>query len=714
MSLLAITAEQVVALAHDCGFELAGIAPARPLDDYARFENWRQSGMAGEMQYLTDRRGDMRNDPRNLLPTAQSVICVGKLYNTRHPYSIDHKQNGHGWISRYAWGDDYHDVLRHGLERLVEAITRVHAEPFDWKVCVDTAPLLERSYAHAAGLGWIAKNTCLINQQQGSWFFLGELLVSIPLSVGTPPPDRCGTCTRCIDACPTAAIVPKDDGTWALDARACISYLTIEKRGAMPSDFEAQLGNHIFGCDICQDVCPWNRQAAISDDPQFQPREFAPDLKQLADIGEQDFAARFHHSPIKRTKYSGFQRNVTNAIKNTLALLVALILVSGFARAGDAKLEDPLNNRGFVDFYNNQFDQALAYFEEQANLHPEDANQHNHVAQTILYREMFRDGALESELVSGNNPFLRRPKMEICSDDKQQFAAEIAASEKLSEARLQTDPDDVQALYSLGVAHGLEANYLFLVEKAWTAALHEATTARKANERIIAIDPGFTDAHLILGLNSYVVGSLPFYLRALGFLGGFHGDKQGGIRQLEEVRSKGVMNRFDAEVLLAAIYRREHEPKRAIPLLQDMASHFPDNYLIRFEMVQMYSDLGQKDSALGVLAEVQRLKSEGVPGYKSLSREKIRYLEGNLFFWYGDLDPAKADLKQVTQTADELDLNTAVMAWLRLGQVYDMQGQHQDAIQAYRQAERLAPNSGAATEAKGYIANPYKRKRANG
>jgi epoxyqueuosine reductase len=709
-----ITAEQVKSLAHECGFELAGIAPALPLEDFVRYEDWRAGGMAGEMQYLTDRRGDIRKDPRSLLPSARSIVCVGKLYNTPYPYSTDYKQNGHGWISRYAWGDDYHEILRRGLERLVHAIARLHGEDFEWKICVDTAPLLERSYARAAGLGWIGKNTCLINQQQGSWFFLGEVLLSIPLSPDVPAPDRCGTCTRCIDACPTAAIIVADDGSCLLDARACISYLTIEKRGPIPPEVEMQTGNHIFGCDICQDVCPWNRRAPVVDEPQFQPREFAPDLKQLAEMSEEQFTLRFSGSPVKRARYPGFQRNVANALKNVVSVFALLALLAGFGRTADLKLEDPLNNRGFVDFYNNQFDRALEYFEEQEKLHPDDPNQHNHVAQTILYREMLRDGALESELVSGTNAFLRRPKMEISNEDKQRFASEIAAAEKLSQARLQQDPNDILALYSLGVAHGLQANYLFLVEKAWTAALHEATIARKTDERIIAIDPGFTDAHLILGLNAYVVGSLPFYLRALGFLGGFHGDKQGGMRQLEDVVHHGVMNRFDAAVLLTAIYRREHKPKLAVPLLQDLSRHFPGNYLLRFELVQMYSDLGDKDSALRVLAEVRRLKDEGAPGYKSLSVEKIHYLEGNLFFWYGDLDPAKADLKQVTQTADELDLNTAVMAWLRLGQVYDMQGSHEDAIQAYRQAMKLAPNSGAGIEAKSYIVNPYKRKRANG
>lgn len=715
---MSITAEQVKALARECGFELAGVAPALPLEDFARYESWRAAGMAGEMQYLTDNRGDMRSDPRNLLKSAQSILCVGKLYNTTYPYSTTYKENdlgqNHGWISRYAWGDDYHDVVRRNLEQLVGKIAVLHGETFESKICVDTAPLLERSYARAAGLGWIGKNTCLINEPQGSWFFLGEVLLSIPLAPDEPPPDRCGTCTRCIDACPTAAIVPGSDGGWRLDARACISYITIEKRGVIPPELQPAMTNHIFGCDICQDVCPWNRKAPAVDEEAFQPREFAPNLEVLAAMNEEEFVTRFNRSAVKRTKFAGFRRNVANALKNSLPLLGVIFLFAGLGKAADVKLQDPSTNPGFVAFYNNDFDGALTYFDEQVKARPDDPDQYNHVAQTILYREMFRDGALESELVSGSNPFLRRPKMEMASQDKQHFAAAIAESEKLCQMRLQNDPNDLLALYALGVAHGLQANYLFLVEKAWTPALREATAARKQDERIVQIDPSFIDARLVLGLNAYVVGSLPFYLRAVGFLGGFHGDKQGGIRQLEDVARHGIVNRYDAEVLLAAIYRREHKASQAIPLLEDLASHFSGNCLFRFEMVQMYSDLGEKTAALKVLAQVERLKLEGAPGYRDLPPKEIDYLRGNLLFWYGDLDPALVDLKQVTECADELDLNTAVMAWLRLGQVYDLQGNHEYAVGAYRQAAKIAPNSAAAMEAKSYMNSPYKRKRANG
>jgi len=306
-------------LALECGFELAGVAPALPLAEAGYYHQWVEAGYAGEMGYLTDRRAAVRDDPRNLLPSAKSVISVGKLYNGPEPYSTRLDDNELAWISRYAWGYDYHDVLRSGLERLAEKLHQHHGTPFDWKACVDTAPLLERAYARLAGLGWIGKNTCLINQQMGSWFFLGELLTSLDLEPGTPPPDCCGTCARCIDACPTAAIVPaKAAGgpEWTIDSRLCIAYFTIELRGPIPEQTRASIGHHIFGCDICQDVCPWNSRAPITGEQAFAPAHFAPDLAKLAEISETEFSQIFRASPIKRSRYSGFLRNVAVAMGN--------------------------------------------------------------------------------------------------------------------------------------------------------------------------------------------------------------------------------------------------------------------------------------------------------------------------------------------------------------------------------------------------------------
>ena len=705
---MAITPQQLKDLAQACGFELAGITSAAPCADFDRFQAWRAAGMAGEMSYLTDRRGDLRSDPRNLLPSAQSILCVGKLYEVPHPHTHEIEDPRRGWISRYAWGDDYHDIMRRGLEQLVSRIAELHAEPFDWKICVDTAPLLERSYAGAAGLGWIGKNTCLINQQRGSWFFLAELLLSIPLAPDMPVADRCGTCSRCIDACPTAALVPDDRGGWRLDARLCISYLTIEKRSDIPAELAVQMGNHIFGCDICQDVCPWNKRAPVTADPAFQPKEFAPELESLSALSEDEFRARFHRSPVSRARHAGLRRNVSNAMRNAGLLACALFALVQLCRAQQPP--NALNDSGFVHFYNNEYDAALADFEKARQQNPADPDIYDHIAQTILYREMFRDGALESQLVSGSNPFLRRPKMEISEQDKARFNAAIGTAMRLSQGALVKNDRDVHAWHAQAVAHGLRANYLFLVEKAWLESLRESTAARKADERAVQIDHNFSDARLILGINEYVVGCLPVGWRILASLGGFHGDRAGGIRQLELVAQTAASNRYDAQALLAAIFRRERQPQRALPLLQDLAQRFPRNYLFRFEEVEMYSDLGDKQNALRILAEIEDLRRSGAPGYAGLPAEKVQYLKANLLFWYGDLNPALANLKQITQKADTLDLNTAVMAWLRLGQVYDLQGRHKDAVAAYRETMKTAPKSEAAVEAKSYISNPYRRK----
>ena len=301
-----MNAETVKRIARECGFELAGVAPAEPPQDFERYQTWVDRGMAGEMRYLTDRRAELRRDPRSLLPSARSVICVGKLYNTC-PEVKDPP------ISRYAWGSrDYHDVVREDLERMVERLASM--EPFEWKICVDTAPLLERTYARLAGLGWIGKNTCLIHEPLGSWFFLGEVLISLELEPDTPPPDRCGTCTRCIDACPTQAIVPTQEGS-TIDARLCISYLTIELRGPIPEDLQAGMGAHVFGCDICQDVCPWNARAPITTEAAFEPRKIPP-LGELESMTEAEYREFSKGTPLARPKFGGFQRNVSIALKS--------------------------------------------------------------------------------------------------------------------------------------------------------------------------------------------------------------------------------------------------------------------------------------------------------------------------------------------------------------------------------------------------------------
>jgi Tetratricopeptide repeat len=398
-----------------------------------------------------------------------------------------------------------------------------------------------------------------------------------------------------------------------------------------------------------------------------------------------------------------------------VALAFAVTAFVALPLAGDAPvtLQDPLHSPGWQHFYNNEYDSAVSDFERETREHPADPGAYNHLAQAILYRQLFRNGALESELVTGNNPFLRSPKVEISDAERGKFGDAMDKAASLAQARVAKHQSDAAALYDLSVTYGLRANYEFLVDKAWTDALRNATQSRKYSNQVLQLQPGLADAYLIQGLHDYVVGSLPFYLRMVGFLAGFHGDRNRGLLELQTVAQRGVLNKYDARILLAVIYRRERRPEDAIPLLQGLARIFPYNYLLQLEQVQMYSDAGNKTAALSILAHVEELRAAQTEGYRDLPLEKIKYLRGNLLFWYGDVRPALEEMKAVTAKADSLDLSTAVLAWLRLGQLYDLCGQHGEAVSAYRETMKTAPDSAAASEAKGYISSPYKRKLAS-
>ena len=299
------------ALAREVGFDLAGVARADAPSELAFFADWVARGYAGEMAYLTSqvaRRGDLRA----AFPWARSVLAVGLQYDTPHPYSTE-APPGRGWIARYAWGDDYHDVMKALLDRLVERL-RGEAGPFTARTYVDTGPIVERAFAAAAGLGAWGKNTCLLHPEHGSWFFLGEVVTDLDLPPDAPRPDMCGSCTACLDACPTAAF----PAPFVLDATRCISYLTIEVKGAIPEDRREGLGRHVFGCDICQDVCPWNRKRRHRGPAAFEPRPglAAPSLEELAGLDETAFRERFRGSPVKRAKRRGLLRSVAVALGN--------------------------------------------------------------------------------------------------------------------------------------------------------------------------------------------------------------------------------------------------------------------------------------------------------------------------------------------------------------------------------------------------------------
>jgi len=310
--------------ARSAGFDLAGISSIHHFPELARFPEWATAGRAGEMKYLESRddAGNLRRASlKSAFPWARSVIVCAVNYNTAHPYSTKVNNPGRGWISRYAWSrEDYHESV---LRRLREVETELKefctnlpgSDPIETRAYVDTGPVVERVYAKYAGVGWLGKNTCAINQQIGSWLFLGVIVTSIELLSDLPAPDRCGTCTRCIEACPTQAIV----APYELDSNRCISYLTIEKRGAIPKELREGIGHQVFGCDICQDVCPWNRRAPVTDKPEFQPREglVNPALAWLAEVSGADFREKFRGSPLKRAKHSGLRRNALIAIGNS-------------------------------------------------------------------------------------------------------------------------------------------------------------------------------------------------------------------------------------------------------------------------------------------------------------------------------------------------------------------------------------------------------------
>ncbi len=365
--------------------------------------------------------------------------------------------------------------------------------------------------------------------------------------------------------------------------------------------------------------------------------------------------------------------------------------------------------RAFDHFYNLEFDEAVGAFANLVAARPASAPARNHLAQSVLYREMLRSGALETELVTGGNAFLRRAKMNPSAEDARLFDSSIAEAIRLSKAALAANPSDKPGLYSLGVAHGLRANYNFLVRKAWIDSLRDATAARTAHDRLTALEPGRADTRLVQGAHEYMVGSLPWIYRALGFLGGFRGDKEQGIRTLQMVWERGDDNKYDAAILLATIYRRERRPAEAVPLLESLLRKFPRNYLFQFELAQMQSDLGNPRKALEAIDAVDKLKLAGSPGYKNVPVEKIWYFRATVQFWYRDLDAALANFQRVTAKAAELDLNTGVTAWMRLGQTYDLTGDRPKALEAYRGCIAYAPGSYRAKEAEGYLKSPFRR-----
>jgi epoxyqueuosine reductase len=308
-----LTSARIKARAQELGFDLCGIAPAESHPELGFFRDWLAHGYAGEMEYLA-RSADQRADVRRVLPSARTVIVTATVYNTDRPYSIECADRGQAQIARYAWGDDYHDVIGRRLDALIGWMREASPEPFDARAYVDTGPVQERVYAQYAGIGWIGKNTCVISPERGSWIFLSEIICSLALEVDAPAFDRCGTCTLCLEACPTQALAAPG----VLDSTRCISYLTIELKGEIPAPLRPAIGSHIYGCDICQEVCPWNATPFVSADPAWQPRPAwdAVDVRALSDRTDEELRASLRGSAMCRPKLAGLRRNIAVALDN--------------------------------------------------------------------------------------------------------------------------------------------------------------------------------------------------------------------------------------------------------------------------------------------------------------------------------------------------------------------------------------------------------------
>jgi epoxyqueuosine reductase len=314
-ALASLTSGDVKAHAASVGFDLCGIAPAIEHVELRFFREWLDRGYAAGMDYL-NRSADRRADVREVLPSARTVICFGTVYNVDRPYSIDITDPARAALARYAWGDDYHVVIQRRLDAMLDWLRACAGPSFEGRAYVDTGPVQERVYAQYAGLGWIGKNTCLINPDLGSWIFLSEIICNLDLAPDEPAFDRCAGCTACLEACPTGALVEPG----VLDSSRCLSYLTIENKGSIPEAHRASIGAHAYGCDVCQEVCPWNRAplAATSSDPSWQPREGldAPRLLDLWRRTDDELRALLKGSAMKRAGVRRVRRNLAVAIGN--------------------------------------------------------------------------------------------------------------------------------------------------------------------------------------------------------------------------------------------------------------------------------------------------------------------------------------------------------------------------------------------------------------
>lgn len=382
----------------------------------------------------------------------------------------------------------------------------------------------------------------------------------------------------------------------------------------------------------------------------------------------------------------------------TLVLLFAASMAWG---------ADTLLDRGYDHFYSVEYPQAIAVFEQAVAERPDDPRRHNAVAQAVLFSLMYRSGALESQLVTGSDSFLRREDLEATPEEEKRFRDAIARALALTGAAAHARPPDPDAMYHHGVALGLRGTYNFLVRRAWLDSLRDLTAGRRLHNRVTELQPARVDARMMQGFHDYVVGSLPWGMKALGFLAGFRGDRDQGIRTMQLVAAKGDQNRVDAMILLGVAYRRERRAQDAVPLLEDLERMYPRNFLFMFELAQMYADLGRRDEALAALDRIEQRRRSGAPGFRTLPPERIDAARGDLLFWFERWPEAAGRLRRAVAGTDKLHLHSALMSWLRLGQSLDLTGDREGARRAYLEVQRLAPRSPQAREAARYLQRAF-------
>lgn len=385
---------------------------------------------------------------------------------------------------------------------------------------------------------------------------------------------------------------------------------------------------------------------------------------------------------------------------------VLLIMLTGTALVGPARAVEPLEQRGYDHFYNLEYDPALRAFEADLKAHPDSPLALSRVANTLLYRSLYRAGALESDLVGKSNSFLRRPRVAMADEDERRFNDLIGRAIATAEERVQRNPNDANALYALGVAYGLRGNHALLVRKAYWDALRDGSRSRTAHDRLRRVQPENSDALLIPGLHQYITGSLPRAVRLLGSWAGLNGSREEGLRLLEEAARRGQRTQTEARVLLALLYRRERQADKAVPHLRALVAGYPRNYLYRSELAVAQVDAGQRQEAVRLVEEMDKLKAAGSPALAHMTPEKLLALRGTVLFRVGDLDGALPVLRQLAEAKGTPLL--ASRACLRLGQIHDLRGRREEAKGYYRQAIALGPDLESAQESQHYLQTAYR------